>query len=95
MADKRKKHTAEFKAKIALAAIKGERTIAELVREFEVHETQIYQWRKQLLDHAASAFEGSKKAIMTKEADATITALHAKIGQLYVERDFLKKVLGD
>ena len=91
MADKRKKHSADFKAKVALAAM----TTAELVQEFGVHETQIYQWRKQLLDHAASAFAGSKKGIIRKENDLTITALHAKIGQLCVERDFLKKVLED
>ncbi len=95
MADRRRKHSADFKAKVALAAIKGDRTTAELVREFEVHEAQIYQWRKQLLDHAASAFDGSKKSIITKETDPRIAILHEKIGQLCVERDFLKKVLGD
>lgn len=93
MSKSRKKYTAEFKAKVALAAIKGDRTVAELVKEFELHEVQIYQWKKQMLEHASAAFGGDNKAGL-KEKDAEIANLHQKLGQLFVERDFLKKVLG-
>lgn len=93
MSKSRKKYTAEFKAKVALAAIKGDRTVAELVKEFELHEVQIYQWKKQMLEHAAAAFGAGDKSV-SKEKDAEIAMLQQKLGQLYVERDFLKKVLG-
>jgi transposase len=66
----RKKHNAAFKAKVALAAVKGDRTIAELASEFGVHPNQIYNWKKQLLDGAASVFEGGGSAVEGTASEA-------------------------
>jgi transposase-like protein len=90
----RKKHSAGFKAKVALAAIKGERTIAELAREFGVHPNQIHNWKKQLLDGAASVFEGGASA-EGAITEAEVDLLYRQIGQLKVENDFLARKLGN
>jgi transposase len=89
----RTKHNAAFKAKVALAAIKGDRTIAELASAFGVHPNQISNWKKQLLDGAASVFEGGGAAEGTA-SEAQVDLLYRQIGQLKVENDFLARKLG-
>ena len=89
----RRNHTAAFKAKVALAALKNDRTIAQLAEQFDVHANQITSWKEQLLEGAADVFErGSQTRSSSCEVD--IKALHAKIGELVLENDFLERALG-
>ena len=90
----RKKHNGAFKAKVGLAAIRGDRTIAELASEFGVHPNQIYNWKKQLLDRAASVFDGGNTAAEGAASEAQVDLLYRQIGQLKVENDFLARKLG-
>src|SRR6202047_1420145 len=87
MKQTRKKHGAAFKAKVALAAVKGDRTVAELASAFGVHPNQIYNWKKQLLDGAASVFEGGGAAGEGRAGEAQGHLLYRQIGQLKVEND--------
>ncbi|SDL71195.1 Transposase [Paracoccus chinensis] len=89
---KRRNHDAGFKARVALEAVKGERTVSELAAEYGVHPTMIHQWKKALLDGAADIFErGGRKPVA--EMDETVRSLHAKIGELAVANDFLSRKL--
>jgi transposase-like protein len=91
MRRKRRNHSPEFKAKVALAAIQGDLTMAQLVEKFAVHGNQITDWKKPLLSHASDVFgKGAQKAEASAE---TIDQLHAKIGQLTMENDFLERGL--
>lgn len=86
----RRNHGAVFKAKVALEAIRGEQTLIELSQRFQVHPTQITKWKKELLDRAQELFGGGKKA----DDGPSVKELHAKIGQLAMENDFLAVALG-
>jgi transposase len=88
----RQKLDAALKAKIALEALREQATVADLAQRYEVHPNQIYAWKKQLLDQAALAFESGGGDAAGR--DREIERLHAKIGQLIVERDFLAKRSG-
>ena len=88
----RRNHSAAFKAKVALAAIRGDRTVAQLAEQHGVHPTQITTWKEQLQASAANVFEtASGSAPSTPPID--LKALHAKIGELTLENDFLKSAL--
>ena len=88
----RRNHTAAFKAKVALAAIKGENTLSELAQQFDVHANQITQWKSQLLEGAVGVFGGETKA-EAATATVDVKTLHAKIGELTLENDFLEGAL--
>ena len=79
-------HSPAFKAKVAVAAIKGERTLIELAQDFDVHPNQIKQWRDQLLEGATGVFGDAAKAEPDPAID--VKTLHAKIGELALENDF-------
>ena len=89
----RRAHNPAFKAKVALAAIKGEKTLAELAQQYDVHANQITAWKAQLLEGAAGVFGAGSTGTETAPA-VDVKLLHAKIGELTVEKDFLVGALG-
>ena len=86
----RRRFSADFKAKVALEAIRGERTISELATKHQLHPNQVTQWKRQAIENLAKAFD-DKASDAQVGREAEVTKLHAKIGQLVVERDFLAK----
>lgn len=91
MSKKRRNHSPAFKAKVALAAIKGDATLAELSQQFGINANMITKWKKQLLENSESVFASSNRLAPDKEQE--IKELHAKIGEITMVNDFLSKAL--
>ncbi len=87
---KRKQYSAEFKAKVALAAIRGDETVAELASRYQIHPNVIAKWKRMALDNLTDVFRRGRSAD-SADREAEIRTLQAKIGELVVERDFLAR----
>ena len=87
----RRRHEPAFKARVAIEALKGVRTIQEIAKEFEIHPVQVSEWKKQMIDGASEAFGGNRKSVEAEKFEKQCESLHAKIGQQAVEIDFLRK----
>jgi len=88
-----RKHSKELKMKVALAAIKEDKTVAELCQQFNLHSSLINKWKKQLKDHGSLVFQEARREPQAAQHKAEIEKLRAKVGELVMERDFLKNVL--
>ena len=94
MAGKRKHHTAAFKAQVALAALKGDKTVNELAGQFAVHPTLIHAWKKQLLSGAEQVFANGARPAQAADDQAAQAELFEQIGRLKMELEWLKKKVG-
>jgi transposase-like protein len=92
MSRKRRTHSPDFKAKVALAAIKGDETLSELARRYQVNANLIVKWKKLLLENSAEVFASGKGLAPNRESE--IKSLQTKIGEITMENDFLSKALG-
>ena len=90
----RRNHSATFKAKVALAALKGEKTISQFAEQFDVHASQITQWKEQLQVGAVDIFDAGP-GVKAEKVSIDIKTLHAKIGELTLENDFLESALSN
>lgn len=91
MKAKRKRHEPEFKARVAIEALKNVKTIQQIAKEYDIHPVQVSDWKKKMLDGAADVFSSTTKKKSAENFDAQREQLHAKIGQQAVEIDFLVK----
>ncbi len=95
MTGKRTRYSAEFKARVALEALRGELTTAQLAAKHGIHQTMVGEWKRQAMEGMVAVFSGRSAAQESgKATEAEVEKLHAKIGQLLVERDFLAKASG-
>lgn len=92
---KRRKHNAAFKAKIALEAAMNNCTVNEVASKYHVHPTQVSQWKRELFDSASLIFEQGRKIVQKEEHAREVSNLHQKIGQLTIEIDWMKKKLNN
>ena len=92
MSRKRRNHSPDFNAKVALAAIKGDETLSELARRYQINSNLIVKWKKLLLENSGEVFASGKGLAPDRESE--IKSLHAKIGEITMENDFLSKALG-
>jgi transposase len=90
---KRRNHSGAFKAKVAIAAVKGDRTLSELAQAFDVHPNQITQWKSELVEGAAGLFGPGPRSADPNNPAVDVKVLHAKIGELTLENDFLEGAL--
>jgi transposase len=91
MGKKHKTYSADIKARVALEALRGQKTVAQIASEYQVHPTQVNQWKKQAMEKLRSGFDGKKEAAVTDEKK--IDNLYRQIGKLQVENDFLKQAV--